>query len=128
MKKSTLQWMALGGIAGPLLFTLVMLICASLRPNYNHISYFISELGATGTANAGLMNFAGFIPSGILIALFGFSLIGFFPKSFLTRAGSALVIIFGIGMAVAGLFSCDPGCPREGSLENNIHDQISGPL
>jgi uncharacterized membrane protein YhaH (DUF805 family) len=31
-------------------------------------------------------------------------------------------------MVVVGFFSCDEGCPREGSLENNIHDQISGPV
>ena len=118
--------MSTGGIAGPILFTLVVMICASLRPGYDHISYFISELGATGTSKAALMNFAGFLPTGILITVFGISLIKFFPKRFLVRTGSVLIIIFGLGITAAGFFSCDPGCPRNGSLENNIHDRLSG--
>lgn len=128
MTKTTLKLFALGGVTGPVLFTLITLVCASFRPNYSHIHHFISELGATGTDNASLMNFAGFIPSGIMIALFGLSLASLLPKSFLARAGSVLLILFGMGMVVVGFFSCDPGCPREGSLENNIHDQISGPV
>ena len=128
MKRGTLKLFALGGVAGPVLFTLITFICASFRDGYSHIAHFISELGANGTSNADLMNFAGFIPAGILIAFFGVSLILVLPKNFLTRLGSVLITIFGIGMAVVGFFSCDPGCPRVGSLENNIHDQISGPI
>jgi hypothetical protein len=30
-------------------------------------------------------------------------------------------------MFVVSIYSCDVGCPREGTLENTIHDQISGP-
>lgn len=128
MNKTALKFLALGGIAGPLLFTSITLICASLRPDYNHISQFISELGATDTENAILMNWAGFIPSGLMIAAFGLSLIMQLPKSPLARIGSILVIVFGLGMVVAGSFSCDVGCPRQGSLENTIHDQVSGPI
>lgn len=128
MTSAPLKFFALGGVAGSFLFTLITLICACLRPDYSHINHFISELGATGTTNAELMNFAGFIPAGIMIASLGMSLIWLLPKKFLTRAGSVLIMIFGMGMTVVGFFSCDPGCPREGSLENNIHDQISGPI
>jgi hypothetical protein len=104
-----------------------MLLCASLRSDYSHIHHFISELGATGTLNAELMNWAGFIPAGAMIVLFGVSLTQLLPKGILTRTGSVLILLFGIGMVVVGFFSCDPGCPREGSMENNLHDQISGP-
>jgi hypothetical protein len=89
--------------------------------------HFISELGATGTSNADLMNWAGFIPAGIMLVLFGVSLTQLLPKGFLASTGSVLIVLFGIGMVVVGSLSCDPGCPREGSLENNLHDQISGP-
>jgi hypothetical membrane protein len=123
-----LKLFALGGVAGPVIFTFITVVCASFRPAYSHIHHFISELGATGTANADLMNFAGFIPTGTMIALFGVSLFGSLPKKVLTRVGSFLITLFGLGMVVVGFFSCDEGCPREGSLENNIHDQISGPV
>ena len=128
MKKYSLQFLALGGVVGPILFTVTTLICASLRPGYSHAHHFISELGATGTPNAGLMNFAGFIPSGLMLAALGLSLTLLLPGKFLARSGSILLIIFGFGMTVVGFFSCDEGCPRTGSLENNIHDQISGPI
>jgi hypothetical protein len=74
------------------------------------------------------MNWLGFIPSGIMIIFLGWSLILTLPKKFPARLGSALITIFGIGLSTVGFFSCDKGCPREGSLENNIHDQISGPI
>jgi hypothetical membrane protein len=128
MEKPSLKFLALGGVIAPLLFTVTTLICADLRPDYSHIHHFISELGATGTPNADLMNWMGFIPSGITISFFGLSLTLLLPKKVLARSGSLLIIIFGLGMTVVGFFSCDEGCPREGSLENNIHDQISGPI
>ena len=128
MEKAPLKYLALGGIFGPVLFTAVTLICSNLRPDYNHIAQFISELGATGTPNARFMNFAGFIPAGGLIAVFGLSLALVLPSHLLARSGSFLIMAFGLGMIVVGIFSCDEGCPREGSLENTIHDQVSGPI
>lgn len=128
MKKTNLKLLLLGGIVGPVLFTTVTLICASLRPDYSHMQQFISELGATGTSNTELMNFAGFIPSGVFILLFGVSLMLLLPRSLLSLSGSTLIAIFGIGMIIVGVFSCDVGCPREGSFENNIHDLVSPPM
>lgn len=66
-----MKFLSLGGVAGPVLFTSVTLVCASLRPGYGHISQFISELGASGTPHALLMNLAGFIPSGLMLAALG---------------------------------------------------------
>lgn len=128
MEKSSLKFLALGGVIGPLLFTITTLICAGLRPDYSHIHQFISELGATRTPNADLMNWIGFIPSGIMMSFFGLSLTLILPKKMSARSGSVLIIMFGLGLVVVGFFSCDEGCPRQGSLENNIHDQISGPI
>lgn len=127
MNQTNLRYLALGGLFGPILFTSVFLICSSLRPGYDQINKFISELGATGTPNADLMNFVGFIPSGLMIAVFGISQLWLLPKGIVSRIGSTLIILFGVGMATAGVFSCDVGCPREGSFENMIHDQVSGP-
>lgn len=128
MEKTTLRFLALGGVTGPVLFTGVMLICVSLRPDYSHISQFISELGATDSPNATFMNVAGFIISGVMITVFGVSITFLLPKNLLSRIGSVLMLLFGVGMLVVGNFSCDIGCPREGSFENNLHDQISGPI
>jgi hypothetical membrane protein len=125
MKKRNSGILALGGIAGPVLFSMTTLICGGLRPGYDHVANFISELGATGTSNENLMNYAGFIPSGILITLFGISLFLLLPAQLISRTGSVFLSIFGIGMVLAGIFSCDPGCPPQGSFESIIHDRVS---
>ena len=41
------------------LFGAVVVLCAAARPDYSHIDQFISELGATGSSRASLMNYAG---------------------------------------------------------------------
>lgn len=125
MKRTTLKILTLGGLVGPILFTIIILVSAYLRSDYDHMHNFISELGATNTPNEQLMNFAGFMPSGLLIGLFGISLLYLVPKNIISKIGSLLVIIFGLGMTLAGTFSCDLGCPPTGSLESIIHNRVS---
>lgn len=117
--------LALGGVVGPALFSFVVFYSATLRPEYSHITNFISELGATGTSHASLMNYAGFLAGGILLAGFGLSLMRFLPRSRSTRVASCLTTIFGVGVAISGLISCDFGCPQGGTTENFIHDKIA---
>jgi hypothetical membrane protein len=118
--------LALGGVAGPALFSVVAVISATSRSDYSHISHFISELGATGTSHAALMNYGGFVPGGILLAGFGVSLASLLPRSRPTLVASVLTTLFGVGVALSGLISCDPGCPQAGgSSENSIHDKIA---
>lgn len=127
MNKPGSIYFSLGGLVGPIIFTTVALISSNLRPHYSHLHQFISELGATGTPNADLMNFTGFIPAGAMIVLFGISLFHL-PKHLMKGIGASLIILFGVGVVIAGSFSCDPGCPqRGGSFENSVHDGISGP-
>lgn len=118
--------LSLGGIAGPIVFAVVVLFAAALRPDYNHVANFISELGATGTANAALMNYAGFVPAGLMLAAFGVALASALPKHRLTVAGAALIALFGCGVAVSGFIACDAGCPQTGgSIENLAHNSIA---
>lgn len=121
-----MRFLALGGVFGPALFSLVVVISATLRPKYSHITNFISELGATGTAHASLMNYAGFVPAGIFLAGFGVSLAHLLPRSRAVLVASVLTTLFGAGIAISGFISCDPGCPQTGgSIENFIHDKIA---
>ena len=120
-----MRTLALGGITGPILFTAVTIICAAVRPGYDHFRNLISELGAHGTANATLMNYAGFIPAGIMMVAFGVALSRTLPSTRLNATAAALIMIFGVGVLTSGIFSCDPGCPADGSLENMIHDRIA---
>lgn len=120
------RMLTLGGVAGPILFTVIVVTCGALRPEYSHLSQFISELGEIGGPNAGLMNYAGFMVPGALILVSGLGLVGPLPRSGLTIAGAFLVALFGAGVFAAGVFSCDPGClPENPSREGFLHNLVS---
>ncbi len=114
--------MALGGIAGPAVFTAVVLAAAAMRPGYSHLHQFISELGARGTTGAALMNHAGFLPTGILLFLFASSTRSLIRGEAAAALGSVLFHFFAVGVFIAGLVRCDAGCPiATGSLPNLLH-------
>jgi hypothetical membrane protein len=121
-----MKFLCLGGVAGPALLTAVVIVCAALRPNYSHTKQFISELGARGTPNAEIMNFAGFVPAGFLLAGFGVSLANIRPRRRASVLAATCIILFGIGISFAGIYSCDPGCPhRDASAEATLHDRVT---
>jgi hypothetical membrane protein len=118
--------LSLGGVAGPVLFTVVVIICGALRPDYSHATQFISELGARGTSRAALMNFAGFVPTGMLLASFGVSLAFLLPRRPVSVLAAACMTFFGVGLTFAGIYSCDPGCPHHNaSWEATLHERVS---
>ncbi len=118
--------LALGGVAGPILFSVMTVVAAALRPDYSHIENFISELGATGSSYAGLMNYAGFVPAGLMLAAFGIALAKHLPRDRFRFLAALLVALFGAGVAADGILSCDAGCPQvEGSMENLLHNRIA---
>src|SRR5687768_7636478 len=121
-----MRWLSLGGLLGPLLFATLVAVLGALRPGYSHVAQFISELGASGTHYAAVMNYAGFVPAGLLLAALGLSLFRALPRSALAIAGAALVALFGALIATSGIASCDPGCPQgSGSVENTVHNGIA---
>ncbi len=123
-----MRLLALGGVAGPLLFITTVAVSAALRPDYRHTSAFISELGATTTTYADLMNYAGFLPTGLLLVAFSVALAYLLPRDRVTRLGVILVGISGAGVSLSGIFSCDAGCPQTGgTVENLVHNAI-GPI
>lgn len=99
------------GIIGASLFTLTTIISAFFHPNYNHLSQFISELYAVDAPNADFIRYAFYIPSGILLFLFGIFAIQEAPKSSLATLGFIGVgVSYGLGTVICGIFNCDAGC------------------
>lgn len=125
MKRNVFKFLTLGGIIGSILFTVITLLSGYLQTDYDSLNNFVSELGATNSSTELLMNLLGFIPSGILFSLFGISLLIFVSEKLNSKIGSLLIVVFGLGMSLAGIFSCDPGCPPFGTIESIIHDRIS---
>lgn len=108
-----MRFLALGGVAGPALFATIVVLCGALRPDYSHVTGFMSELGETGAPQAWLMNSLGFLTSGLLLTAFGVSLLSLRPRTVWSLAATVLMVVYGLGLAGAGLCSCDPGCPSQ---------------
>lgn len=118
--------LVLGGIAGPIVFSVTVFVLAGMRPEYSHLRNFISELGVAGTPYAVFMNYAGFVPAGLMLAAFGVALASVLPRHPLAIFVAVLVALFGAGVALSGVVSCDAGCPQNGgSLENLVHNTIA---
>ena len=116
----------LTGLSGPLIFAIAVLLVASLRPDYNHINQFMSELGETDGHFAWVMNYFGFMLSAGLILIFVLACRTHLPRTMLNSIGTSLLVVFAISMFFAGVFSCDVGCPlTDRSLDQELHDLFS---
>lgn len=116
-----LKFLAVCGIIGPILYAMIVLIIGFLRPGYNHVTQYMSELGEVGSPNAILMNIAGFIVLGLFIIAFSFGLHRGIDKSKESKIGSALLVLAGISLVLVGFFPCDPGCVNI-SFTSKMHE------
>ncbi len=73
MEKTKL--LAFCGIIEPIIYAIVLIVLGFLEPEYNHLTDFMSELGAVGAANALAMNLFGFALLGFLIVFFCFRIV-----------------------------------------------------
>jgi len=114
------------GTLGVSLFAIPAIIGGVLIEDYNLISQFISESDARGTKNGLALRLFGYIPSGILIAVFCFVALKKFQPSKLTKVGFyGLGVFYGIATIFTGIFPCDVGCNKnfiDPSLSQIIHN------
>lgn len=98
---------------------------ALLKTDYSHISQYISELNATGSAWSWQIGYLGFLPLGSL----GFVLmLVVAPSARLTgvsEVGYWFLIAEPVVYVGSAFAPCDLGCPSEGSLSQNIHNILS---
>jgi hypothetical protein len=127
MNKTITFWL---GILGALFFIIPSVLGGLQFENYSHISQFISESYAFGTPYGVYMRFFGFIPSGILIALFSLSCWKLLSKSGLLKLGLfGFGLFYGIGTVIVGVFPCDEGCNKDllnPSVSQLIHNLFGG--
>ncbi len=121
-----IRLLLLTGLSGPLLFAISVVLVGSLRPDYNHVNQFMSELGETGGHFAWVMNYFGFELSAGLVLIFVLAIRTLLPRTALNLIGTSLLVVFAISMFFAGVFSCDVGCPTsERSMDQKLHDLFS---
>ena len=75
-------------------FTATIVIGGLFYPDYNHISQFISELGATGSPYGNYVNYLGFLPTELFILAFVL-----ICSSVIPRTKANFIGLFFIGLA-----------------------------
>jgi len=91
------------GILAPLVWASAIIFCGSLRPEYNHLTQYISELGERGSSTELIMRYAGFVPTGLMHAAFAACLYVAFKGSRLAVIAATLLAINGLARIGAGL-------------------------
>ena len=115
---------ALSGIMAPFLMVSLWTIASLLRPGYDQLIQYGSELGVG--ENSMIMN-GNFLITGLLIVSFSLGLLSNIRTGFWSRAGSIFVGLFGIGEIATAAFPCDRGCPLTNpqSLSQLVHNGIA---
>jgi len=113
------------GLVGPLLWAAAIFLAGELRPGFDHISQYISELGDRGSSTESFMRFGGFVASGFMIVCYA---VAFQPtvarltdRPRLAMLVAVLVALDGIGRIGAGIFPCEPGCAAPEILSQRLH-------
>jgi len=122
MNRHTTRVLTAGGIVAPLLWGIAVVYSGSVFPGYSHAHQYISELAARGSPSERVMQLAGFVIPGVLIAGFGLS-IGVPTRLMLVGFGATLVTASGVLRVAAGILPCDAGCGRmAASTSQALHD------
>lgn len=96
----------MGGVIGPALFVVVLLIEGATRPGYSAWHQFGSELALS---NQGWEQVANFLMCGLLCLSFAAGLRRALGRGKGAIAGPLALAVFGSALIVAGIFKTDPG-------------------
>ena len=105
---------------GPPVFIVTFLIDGATRPGYSWYRNYVSSLA---TGEGGWLQIANFLVWGTLATLFA---IGVLRVGLI--APGILLLLYGTGLLVAGVFVTDPslGYPSGAPLEHTTHGMIHG--
>lgn len=95
-------------------------------PGYDHLTQYISELGATGAPTSQGVSLA-FMVSGGLLTAFWLLCASLFPRTVLSVIGFGLSALNGGGLVLGGVFRCDFECSTANlSPAAVLHDVFGG--
>jgi uncharacterized protein DUF998 len=117
--------LAVCGLAAPLVYVAAAMAAGLKYPGYDHLRNFISELGASGSPSAAIMNF-GFLLYGILVAAFALAIHRGIRPDVGGWLGPAVLACYGLAYVGVALAPCDPGCqPATPSVHHRLHILLS---
>ncbi|MCW3975910.1 MAG: DUF998 domain-containing protein [Candidatus Bathyarchaeota archaeon] len=101
MSKGSLRLLAICGMIAPIWFILMWIVSGAMYTGYNHVTQYISELGAVRSPVAWFFNPLGLGVYGLLIIAFSYGLYRGIKESLV---GPALLGISGVGIILTGIF------------------------
>lgn len=107
-----LRVLALCGIAGPILFAVLVTVGGAIYEGYSHATQSVSELGGVEAEHPLLQNINFFI-LGPMFILFAAGLHLGIRDGRGSIIGPALIGVFGLTVILNGIFPCDAGCDAE---------------
>lgn len=110
----------ISGVLAPVIWLSLIATAGLMRPEFSHVTDYISELGESGGATEALMRHAGFEFTGLLYLCFAAALPATLRAGPLSVLAAGLVALDGLGRIGAGIFPCDPGCDGT-SLSQELH-------
>ena len=117
MHKNVSAW---AGMVGPGLFVAVFMIEGWLRPNYNPLRMFVSELSL---GPRGWIQIVNFIVLGVLFLVFSRGVAAEFPEGKGSKAGPTLLTIIAVSFLVSGPLVTDPSTifSNQATLHGMLH-------
>jgi hypothetical protein len=97
----------------------------ALKPDYSHISQYISELNEAGSPHAGIVSWLGFFLFGVLASILLVVTAHKAPVSGISRIGYWLLMAEPIAYIGSALAPCDAGCPADGSFSQIMHNILA---
>lgn len=125
MARGVIRAGLLCGVLAPLLWAGMIVAAGELRPGFDHVAQYISELSERASANAGFMRYGGFVASGLLhvayAAAFYAALRRRSERHYLILLVAVLIALNGLGRIGAGLYACAPGCAAPEDPVQRLH-------
>lgn len=113
---------AAGLFAAPFYLTLIIVLGA-LEPGFSHRTSLMSMLGGVPGWRGSLFNL-GVAATGVCVIVFAFGLRRRLPTMVSSTIGFGLLVVGGLGLIGAALFSCNEGCTNiliEPDLVGRLH-------
>jgi len=111
------------GVLGPALFTLSFTVNGQLRPGYDPVKMYISELSI---GPQGWIQIISFMLLGVAVFLFALGLRAAFPTGRASRAGPVLFMIIAVCYFLSGPFVTDPAAMFDN--QKSFHGIVHGIL
>ena len=103
----------------------LQLVASWVKPGFDHIGQYISEINATDTPNAGVLGWVGFIPLAMIAFSFLVSIRSQLRVRSVSHVGWLLLFLWPFGYLASALAPCDAGCPIDGSSSQAIHNVVA---